>query len=99
MDANTRATVGSGLAFVFVLASSQLAGAADLSVPAGTGAQVGGAVDSAAGAADAANGTSQESMKKMVDDTAKQGENAAKEKAKSAADEAIDAVGSGAGSH
>jgi len=92
--------LGSSMAMFLLLASSS-AGAADLpGMPAGSGAQVGGAVDSAAGAAsDASNATSKDNMKKMVDDTAKQGENAAKEKAKSAADQAIDSMGSGTGSH
>ena len=100
MNTGTLATFGSGLALVVVLVSSPAARAADLTMPAGTGAQVGGAVDSAAGAAaDPANATSKENVKKAADDAAKQGENAAKEKAKSAADQAIDSMGSGAASH
>ena len=100
MKPGTHLLLGSGMAMFLLLASSS-ARAADLTgIPTGTGEQVGGAVDSAAGAAsDAANGTSKDSMKKATDDAAKQGENAAKEKAKSAADQAIDSVGSGAGTH
>jgi hypothetical protein len=37
------------LSLVFILASSPVAAAADFTIPAGTGAQVGGAVDSACG--------------------------------------------------
>jgi hypothetical protein len=100
MRHGNEALLGSAIAMFLLLASSS-AGAGDLTgVPTGTGAQVGGAIDSATGAAsDAANGTSKDSMKKVADDAAKQGESAAKEKEKSAADQAIDSVGSGAGSH
>jgi hypothetical protein len=100
MRANKLTVVGSGIAVLFLFAYSPVARAGEVTAPTGTGAQIGGAVDSAAGAAtDAAHGTSKENMKKMADDAAKQGESAAKDKAKSAAGEAIDSVGSGAGAH
>jgi hypothetical protein len=57
------ALVGSGMATFALFASSPVR-AADVNIGMPTGAQVGGAVDSATGVADAANGASKQAWRK-----------------------------------
>lgn len=98
MKRGTLTLVGGGMAIFTLLASSSVR-AGDVSIGAPTGAQVGGAVDSATGAVDAAKGTSKQSVEKAMKDAANQEVDSAKEKAKSATGQAIDSVGTGAEAH